>query len=74
MTSRARQAEEERDPLRQAIEIAEMLIADGRQAEACELVRTRIVPALEERARAAAAEREGRGLHLLIDDEGKRDA
>lgn len=55
------------DPLRAALEIAEMLIADGRRDEAAQLVRERIVPALEERL--APEQRLG---SLLVDDEGQR--
>lgn len=55
------------DPLRSAIEIAEMLIADGRGDEAAQLVRERIAPALEERL--APEQRLG---SLCVDDEGQR--
>lgn len=41
------------DPLRQALDIAEQLIAEGHEAEALELLRSRIIPALQDRADAA---------------------
>ncbi len=47
----------QKDPLREALDICEKLIADGREQEALELLRERIIPALEERAEQARRER-----------------
>ncbi len=45
------------DPLREALDICEKLIADGREGDALKLLRERILPVLEERAEQARRER-----------------
>jgi hypothetical protein len=71
MTPRARQ--NERDPLALAVDIVEELLRAGRREEAHAYLTEHVLPALEKRARAAGAKRDGRGLHLIVDDEGKRE-
>jgi hypothetical protein len=59
--------------LARAVEIAEELLREGRREEAHAYLKDHVLPALEKRARAAAG-RDRRGLHLIVDQEGRREA